>query len=57
MTCASSNGEVPGRAGMLRDHLQQLREKVTEAGTLSGGGTFHWVDSLLVKVGVCVLMY
>ncbi|KAK8382570.1 hypothetical protein O3P69_015426 [Scylla paramamosain] len=50
--CVKDNGSKSkglGRAAALRDYVKQLQKKVREAGTLSGGGTFHWVDSLLVK--------
>ncbi|KAK8720293.1 hypothetical protein OTU49_013436 [Cherax quadricarinatus] len=33
----------------LRRHVRKLQECVKESGGLSGGGSFHWVDSVLVK--------
>ncbi|XP_045137299.1 midasin-like isoform X1 [Portunus trituberculatus] len=44
-----SKGKGLSRVAALTDNVKQLQAKVREAGTLSGGGTFHWVDSLLVK--------
>lgn len=35
----------------LCDRVRELQERVKEAGGVSGGGTYHWVDSILVKVG------
>ena len=45
----SNKNKEQNRCAVLRDHVKQLQEKVRQAGKLSGGGTFHWMDSLLVK--------
>ena len=34
----------------LIDFVHKLEERVKASGGISGGGTFHWVDSILVKV-------
>lgn len=34
---------------MMND-VKKLQSQVKEAGIISGGGTFQWVDSILVKV-------
>lgn len=34
----------------LVKNVEKLQEGVREASVVSGGGIFHWVDSILVKV-------
>lgn len=57
MNSISNNGADQDTVDILIDRLQQLRKRVNETGTLSGGGTFHWVDSLLVKVFILFVSY
>lgn len=49
----SDNGksleELVNISKMLSD-VKKLQNQVKEAGIISGGGTFQWVDSILVKV-------
>ncbi|XP_069167675.1 LOW QUALITY PROTEIN: midasin-like [Procambarus clarkii] len=46
-TCESSGASM--EVVELCSRVQKLQECVKAAGGLSGGGTFHWVDSILVN--------